>query len=592
MPPGTGTGSGNGSGTGTGTGAGTGGGGVSCVAYYPDIFIRDDDTTVAADERTAKNALYKRLYLAVRYLLINQYQLASKDAVAQVVPVDPKSFSVCPDPNEASAARFIRLTFLSAYGLLFSDNFTDPTMGRPSIGRPGPDDIPIDPGTGDVAATIKDDTFYIVPGFAAAMANSIREFKSSTTLFAKVLAELRRVGSTADDVGNVVRVTVQTRQIAGVTRRLVDERVDPNDPQLNMRIDNALALMLGDVITGNSAGIDISLPDLDQGTVVDIVADNVKALAAIYFASQLEEMKMFAVVDRVVEHFLSGMLPMSRGPGGQKIYDFFKEAPIRITEVERRNAYGRCFGLAQGAAADTLLNRDFSDLWIRFLSAVSIFNRQFNTVSTGNGGGLTPTIMVNTDVTRVTGEQAIKAARDLAVNLSLHGYASSHFIAVELQKLVGQVKELLSSADLLQAYGVRDMWQLIDRVSTVYLGGAVSSVRYKTMAQSGAQIMLFLASNAPQLSSVASFQPNTADIFKGAEIRSNVERWLAVTGTADDSIDKFSAPIDVQRAPTIPAMPAQQQLPDAVRNMLGQVGNLTNVGGINVALPGNAVPRA
>jgi hypothetical protein len=39
-------------------------------------------------------------------------------------------------------------------------------------------------------------------------------------------------------------------------------------------------------------------------------------------------------------------------------------------------------------------------------------------------------------------------------------------------------------------------------------------------------------------------------------------------------------------------MPAQQQLPDAVRSMLGQVGNLTNVGGINVALPGNAVPRA
>ncbi len=551
----------------------------SCIASYPDIFIRPDDTTVSSGDRDAKNALYKNLYLAVRYLIINQYQLASPDTVAQVVPISPDSFAVCPDPTEPDASRAIRLTFLSAYGLLFADNRTDPSMGRPSTARPGPDDIAIDPATGNVAASSGPNTFYIVPGFAAAMADAVREFKSSSSLFGRVLDRLRTVGTTT----NPARITVWTRQLSGVTRRLVDERVDPSDPQINMRIDNSLALMLGDVIDGASAGIDISLPDLDQGTVVDIIADNVRALAAIYFSSQLEEMKMFAVVDRVVEHFLAGMLPISRGPGGQKIYDYFKTAPNRITEVERRNAYGRCFGVAQGAASDTLLNRNFSDNWIRFLSAVSIYNRQF-----GNTAGIQ---VINTDLTRVTSEQAVKAARDLAVNLSLHGYASSHFIAVELQKLVGTVKDMLSSADVLQAYGVRDMWQLIDRVSTLYLGGAVSSVRYKTTAQAGANVMLFLAANAPQLSTVASFQPNTADIFKGADIRSNVERWLAVTGTADDSIDKFSSPVDVQQAPTIPPMP-QQQMPEAVRNMLGSIGNLANVGGINVAMPGNVIPRA
>lgn len=570
----------------TATGSGPG---SPCIAYYPDIFVRDDDKTVSAEERDkVKNPAYKKLYLAVRHLLINHYQLADAATVSRLIPPDPRSFNACPEANEAEAERSIRLTFLAVYGVLFSDNRLDPSMGRPSTARKGPDDIAIDPATGNETSAITASTFYVVPAFAAAMADAVREFKSAPKLFGKVLDELRRVGTTSDVAGG--RVTVQTRQLAGVTRRLVNERVDPDDPQLNMRIDNALALMLGDVLDGNTAGIDISLPDLDQGSVVDIVADNVKALAAIYFASQLEELKLFQVVDRVVEHFLSGMLPISRGAGGQKIYDYFKAAPNRITEVERRNAYGRCFGLAQGAAAETLLNRDFSDLWIRFLSAVSIFNRQFNTV-TGGGVAGAPTIMVNTDITRVTGEQAVKAARDLAVNLSLHGYASSHFIAVELQKLVVTCKDMLSSADVLQAYGVRDMWQLVDRVSSLYLGGAVSSVRYKTTADAGAKIMIFLAENAPQLSSVAAFQPNTADIFKGEKIRSNVERWLAVTGTADDSIDKFSAPVDVQQAPTVPPMP-MQQLPDAMRSMLGQVGNLTNVGGINVAVPGGAVPQA
>jgi hypothetical protein len=357
--------------------------------------------------------------------------------------------------------------------------------------------------------------------------------------------------------------TVYTRQLAEVVRRLVEERANPLDPQLRLRILNALSLAIGSKVEGNASAIDIDLPDLDAGTAVDILADNVKALGAMYFAAQLEEMKLFTVADRVTEHFMTGMLPMSRGPGGERIYKYLKEAPNRFTEVERRSMYARAFGVAQGSVGEQMPNREFSDLWIRFLSSVSLLHRQLN----------------SSERTLVSEEQALKAARDLAVNLSLHGYGVAHFAAVELQNLVREVKEMLQHSDVLAAYGVRDVWQLVDRVSTLYLGGAVNGVRYRTLAQSGGEIILWLARNAPALASVAR---TTNGLFTqpGDPLISHVERWLAVTGTSDSTVEQYSEPMDVKAQPTIPSLPSQMTVPDAVRNALNQVTNGIQIPGL------------
>jgi len=95
--------------------------------------------------------------------------------------------------------------------------------------------------------------------------------------------------------------------------------------------------------------IDIDLPDLDAGTEADIIADNVRALSMIYFSAMLEELKYFAVMDKVVDQFMSGALPVKRGSAGDPLYQYHRNAQNRINEYERRGLYARSFGVAQGS---------------------------------------------------------------------------------------------------------------------------------------------------------------------------------------------------------------------------------------------------
>jgi hypothetical protein len=320
-------------------------------------------------------------------------------------------------------------------------------------------------------------------------------------------------------------------------------------------------------VDGTASDIDIRDIDLEAGTAVDIVAANVLAVAGLYRAAMLEEMKLFAVADKVAEHFTIGMIPISRGPAGDRLFTWIREAPNRFSEMERRAIYGRVLGLAQGNAGNVLPNREFSDTWLRFLSIVSVLSRE-----------------AQSNLPRATtAEQALKSGRDLAVNLSLHGYGVAHFAAVETQQLLQQVLDMLQQAEILSAYGTSDYLQLTDRISGMYLGGSVNTVRYRTMAQSGFNIMRWLADHAPQLasSSVASLD------FGDPVLVANVERWLAVTGTPDASLEKYTDPVDLKTQPTIPAFAPISGIgmngdrAAVVRNAMEQAG----LGGALPAIP-------
>jgi hypothetical protein len=172
----------------------------------------------------------------------------------------------------------------------------------------------------------------------------------------------------------------------------------------------------------------------------------------------------------------------------------------------------------------------------------------------------------------VVGQQELKSGRDLAVNLSLHGYGMAHFAAVELQKLIRTVKQMLSAPDVLSSFGVKDCWQLTERISTLYLGGAVNSVRQRTMAQAGAKIINWLADHATALSA----KTGTGGVkpHEDPDLVSQVESWLAVTGTGDDTVERFSEPVAIQSQRTIPDF-SQTAMPDAMRDALAKMNTLT-----------------
>ena len=235
------------------------------------------------------------------------------------------------------------------------------------------------------------------------------------------------------------------------------------------------------------------LPDLQEQGNADheIVADNIRAVQAIYSAALLEELKAFQVVDRLVKLFQQGALPIGRGRAGRNLFKYWKESATRLSEAERRHLYARALGLP-GGEAEAVPNREFNDLWIRFLSSVANLSAREET---------TESTVVKSET--VSSENIKAAARELAVNLSLHGYGWVGFAATELQKQIADITRLLSTPEIVAAYGARDMWQVIDQVAANELGGARSSVRYRTMLASGATVIAWLAKNSRRLNSVA-----------------------------------------------------------------------------------------
>ena len=85
----------------------------------------------------------------------------------------------------------------------------------------------------------------------------------------------------------------------------------------------------------------------------------------------LEELHVFESAERVRELFQSGAMPIVNG---QMVRDW-DEVRRLVSAEERRSEYTRVFGAPVGEPGGTP-NRDFNDLWVRFVSAASSFDRQ------------------------------------------------------------------------------------------------------------------------------------------------------------------------------------------------------------------------
>lgn len=368
------------------------------------------------------------------------------------------------------------------------------------------------------------------------------------------------------------------RSMAAVVRRLAEDGVSANDPWIASRLESAFNMQAGVVEGAPPSAIEIMLPDLEEEVDIEIQKENLHAVQAIYFAYMLEEMRMFQVVERIVDIFRQGLLPLGRGKVGDYLFNYYKKAAERITEGERRDLYMRVFG-APGGNPGSEPNRDFSELWLRFISAVSSFARQ-NTVER---------MLRSTVPIAVSQEQVRKAGRDLGANLSRNGYGIAYFAATELQQSILEFRDVLQDAELRNAFGARDMWQVIDQVNVNYLGGARNTHRYRTQSRAGAVIIRWIAKNVGRLSNMGG-QVLYVDQLNNAALRAAssgnnptvdptdwdlvnaCEQWLAVGGVQEQNIEQYSQPIE---SPVMTSRP--MDMPQAARDVLS---------GMGVSLPG------
>lgn len=396
------------------------------------------------------------------------------------------------------------------------------------------------------------------------------EYETNQPLFDAVLKILIQIGSHSD------QDEVKAIEWAQVVRKLIAKGVTENEPQLVRRVGEALDSVQNVGEDRPPSAITIDLPSLDdeRDGETEIIPDNVRALQPTYLCAMLEEMKVFQVVDKLVELFQNGILPVGRGEAGNNLFKYWKETAIRISEAERRSCYARALGIPGGDDGD-MPNREFNDLFLRFVSAVSSFVRQ-NSLDE----------LLQTKIPGSISQQKVrKAGHDLAMNLSLHGYGMAYFIATDLQKQVADIIKLLSDPDIKNAYGCTNMWQVIEQVAALELGGAKNSVKYRTMATSGTIIFAWLAKHARELSNssvtfgkildvdeIRSPSPRPANTKSTTDptdfdLVNACEQWLAVTGTQDDQVEGYAQP---REAPNMTSKPIQ--IPDAVRAALEAEG--------------------
>ena len=370
---------------------------------------------------------------------------------------------------------------------------------------------------------------------------------------------------------------VSARDLARVVRRLAEDGISATDKYLPNRMDSAFERATGVTEGAPPSAIEIDLPDLEEVVDDEIIKENLLAVQAIYFSCMLEETRIFQVVERIVELFRQGLLPLGRGAVGDYLFNYYKKTSERITETERRDLYLRLFGAPGGSAVGVEPNREFNELWLRFISAVSSFARQ-QTVER---------LLRNATPMSVSQEQVRKAGRDLGANLSRNGYGIAHFAATDLQQSISEFKTNLTDNELRSSFGARDMWQVIDFVNVNYLGGARNTYRYRTQSRAGAIIIRWIAeraqvlsnSNGPVLSTDQLINPQVRAAFASGnpmkdpsdwDLVNACEQWLAVGGVQDPTVEQYAQPIE---SPTMTSLP----MPQAARDVLDQVG---------IALPG------
>src|SRR5260370_13630355 len=363
---------------------------------------------------------------------------------------------------------------------------------------------------------------------------------------------------------------IQVTDWAKVVGLLVRQGITPDNTQLNVWIDRALATAQNVGQAPQPSETNIDLPNLEQDiSNFEIIGGNIFALQPAYFAAMLEELKVFQVVEKLVELFQNGVLPVVRGDAGNLLFSYWKNAALRVSEAERRGFYARTLGFPGGDADSP--NRDFKDLFMRFVSAVSSFVRQ-NTVDN----------LLRSNIPGAISQQQVrKSGRDLATNISSHGYGMAYPKATELQKEINDVMTILKNSEIENAYGAKDMWQLVDQVAGLELGGAKNSVKYRTMASAGATVFAWLANKSTQLASgsyvpildVAQLQNAPTYSTKPTTNPSDYDlvgacdQWLAVTRNVVEALDTMAQPI---AGPAIPSRPIQ--IPSVARDLLESVG--------------------
>lgn len=364
---------------------------------------------------------------------------------------------------------------------------------------------------------------------------------------------------------------ISTVDFAKTFEKLLDRDVQVSDPSIKLQIEDAFERVQRIGADTPLHEFVLNLPDLEAATDIEVIPEHCRLMGSFIFASAFEELKAFQVVDKLVELSQRGEIPLMRGPAGTQLYNYWREAPNRMSEVERQNFYAMTLGLPTGQPG-VGVNADFRDLWLRFVSSISTLVRESRVEN-----------LLRSNIPLAVNQQQVKkAARDLAHNMSSRGYGMAFYAAADLNKQINEIIQLLSNKELQRVFGATSPYDVIEQVAQTELGGARNSSKYRMLATSGAIITNWIADHADRLRDPTlpmidlqnvAYPPARAS---GATAVSNptdydlvnaCEMWLADSAMGEDRVAILSEP---RESPQHSSRPIQ--IPSIARDLLEGTG--------------------
>ena len=369
------------------------------------------------------------------------------------------------------------------------------------------------------------------------------------------------------------------QELATASRQIIDGQRGAiiTDPKL---LPGAVTQALQGYGAGTSTTGSFDLPPLTGvatgGGTDEIDPDHVRGVSMLYAAFQLDVLGIIKVVDRNVEIFMNGQLPVSNDLAGNALNTYYWDTVNRMTDNARWMQYSRVFGAKGGEVSKEVQpNTAFDDLFMHFLSSLAEYNRQQATAA----------LLGNNRALSLNAEGVREAGRRLAANCTLFGYGYTQFAAKKLQQHIQTVLNILKLPDIQNAWGVQSAWQVVERVSSQEFKTTPNVVKYRTMAESGKAVLDLVAQNASAWTATTGnplfgdgTEDSSPDISAAdqAQLMRHTEYWLAVNGVKDMDVAARSQPSDTAVSPSIPSLDGTGTATGA--DLAGQIQNLLQSG--------------
>ncbi len=217
---------------------------------------------------------------------------------------------------------------------------------------------------------------------------------------------------------------------------------------------------------------------------------NLRLVAPLYLASELEAARVLPATEILAGLFVSGGLQSDLGAAAESLARFWRARRERLTSEERHAIFAQLFGRLDGPpiAADGGSNVAFEELFLNLVEAL---------VAVDHLPPQSPGFIAGVQARLRT------AALAVAANLAPRSHGTPGFAARDLLETLQQALDILKQPAVQHAVQARSTWHAVQILAQRYLGEEPAIDAYVTRGRAGQTLLAWVAGHLPQLDSPA-----------------------------------------------------------------------------------------